>query len=92
MQLNQEVIDLYDYFIHSDMDRRVFLDRLGLAHRAERLMREAEPDTREAVAAAARRLAGIGAGEMGALFKVLVLAHPALGAPPAFDPSEEFRP
>lgn len=69
----------------------VFLDRLGLAHRAERLMREAEADTRDAVAAAARRLAGIGPGEMGALFKVLVLAHPALGAPPAFDPSEEFR-
>lgn len=29
MQLNQEVIDLYDYFIHSDMDRRDFLDRLA---------------------------------------------------------------
>lgn len=29
MHLNQEVIDLYDYFIHSDMDRRVFLDRLA---------------------------------------------------------------
>lgn len=28
MQINQEVIDLYDYFIHSDMDRRVFMDRL----------------------------------------------------------------
>ena len=29
MHLTQDVIDLYDYFIHSDMDRRVFLDRLA---------------------------------------------------------------
>jgi len=28
MRLNQDVIDLYDYFIHSDMDRRAFMDRL----------------------------------------------------------------
>lgn len=67
-----------------------FLARLGLAERAGRLMRDATPAAAEAVATAARRLAGSGEGEMGRLFKVLALAHPALGAPPAFDSSEEF--
>lgn len=67
-----------------------FLARLGLAARADRLMRDAAPEAAAAIAAAARRLAGTGDGEMGRLFKVLALAHPHLGAPPAFDPSEEF--
>ena len=67
-----------------------FLARLGLAARAERLMRDAAPEAADAIATAARRLAGTGDGEMGRLFKVLALAHPQLGPPPAFDPSEEF--
>jgi NADH dehydrogenase [ubiquinone] 1 alpha subcomplex assembly factor 7 len=67
-----------------------FLARLGLAARAERLMRDASPEAAEAIATATRRLAGTGDGEMGRLFKVLVLAHPHLGTPPAFNPSEEF--
>ena len=69
-----------------------FLARLGLAARAERLKRDAPEATRAAVDAAARRLAGTGDADMGRLFKVLVLAHPDLGAPPAFDLSEEFCP
>ena len=64
--------------------------RLGLAARADRLMRDAAPNAATAIATAARRLAGTGDGEMGRLFKVLALAHPQLGTPPAFDPSEEF--
>ncbi|MFG1189292.1 class I SAM-dependent methyltransferase [Xanthobacter flavus] len=68
-----------------------FLARLGLAARADRLMRDAAPEAAAAIAAAARRLAGTGDGEMGRLFKVLALAHPHLGTPPAFDPSEEFN-
>lgn len=68
-----------------------FLARLGIEARAARLKRDAPEATRAAVDAAARRLAGTGDGEMGRLFKVLVLAHPALGAPPAFDVSEEYR-
>ncbi|MEP9352929.1 SAM-dependent methyltransferase [Xanthobacter sp. KR7-65] len=67
-----------------------FLARLGLAERAGRLMRHAPPEAAAKVAAAARRLAGTGEGEMGRLFKVLGLAHPDAGAPPAFDLSEEF--
>lgn len=67
-----------------------FLTRLGLGARAERLMRDASPHAADAIAAAARRLAGTGDGEMGRLFKVLALAHSHLGTPPAFDPSEEF--
>lgn len=72
------------------LEQGPFLERLGLAARAERLKRDASETIRAAVDAAAARLAGTGDGEMGRLFKVLVLAHPAPGAPPAFDPSEEF--
>lgn len=68
-----------------------FLLRLGLAQRAERLMAEAGPAGEEAVAAAALRLAGTEEGQMGELFKVLALAGPSLGAPPAFDAAEAFH-
>lgn len=68
-----------------------FLERLGLSARAERLKRDATPPQREDIEAARVRLCGGGAGEMGNLFKVLSLATPGLGVPPAFDPCEHFR-
>ncbi|WP_394073709.1 class I SAM-dependent methyltransferase [Xanthobacter albus] len=68
-----------------------FLLRLGLAQRAERLMAEAGPAGEDAIATAALRLAGTEEGQMGALFKVLALAAPGLGAPPAFTLDETFR-
>jgi NADH dehydrogenase [ubiquinone] 1 alpha subcomplex assembly factor 7 len=57
----------------------VFLAALGLAARAAALTRRATPAQAEAIAAACRRL--IEPEEMGTLFKVLALAHPALAAP-----------
>ncbi|MET3353808.1 UNVERIFIED_ORG: NADH dehydrogenase [ubiquinone] 1 alpha subcomplex assembly factor 7 [Xanthobacter viscosus] len=72
------------------LEQRAFLARLGLAQRAERLKRDAPAEVRASVDAAARRLAGDGAREMGRLFKVLVLAHPEIGLPPAFDSTEEW--
>ncbi|MFG1378841.1 class I SAM-dependent methyltransferase [Xanthobacter autotrophicus] len=71
------------------LEQGAFLARLGLGPRAERLKRDAPQEIRAGVDAAARRLAGGGAGEMGRLFKVLVLAHPEIGLPPAFDSTEE---
>jgi NADH dehydrogenase [ubiquinone] 1 alpha subcomplex assembly factor 7 len=56
-----------------------FLAALGLAARAAALKRRAKPVQAEAIAAACRRL--IEPEEMGTLFKVLALAHPALAAP-----------
>jgi NADH dehydrogenase [ubiquinone] 1 alpha subcomplex assembly factor 7 len=58
-----------------------FLRTLGIELRAERLMR-ANPDKMSAIDAAVRRL--IDPAEMGRLFKVLCVTHPALAAPPGF--------
>ena len=56
-----------------------FLVALGLATRAAALKQRATPAEAAAIAAACRRL--IAPEEMGTLFKVLALAHPALPAP-----------
>ncbi|MFD2236277.1 class I SAM-dependent methyltransferase [Aureimonas populi] len=59
-----------------------FLLSLGLAERAARLARDRGPEDRARVASDARRLAGGGPGEMGALFKVLAAASRPLALPP----------
>ncbi len=59
-----------------------FLAAIGLAARAAALTRRATPAQAEAIAAACQRL--IDPAEMGTLFKVLALAHPALPAPAGF--------
>lgn len=65
-----------------------FLVRLGIVQRAERLQQNTNASQRKAITAALSRLAGMGTDEMGALFKVLCLCDPALGAPPGFAPEE----
>lgn len=67
-----------------------FLIRLGLGPRTQALMKGKDEAEQEAIAAAATRLAGTAPEHMGSLFKVLALAHPALGAPPAFDVTEQI--
>ncbi len=59
----------------------IFLERLGLSARAERLG-QSRPDQAEAVRMAAHRLAA--PERMGALFKVLCVAHPDCPEPPGF--------
>jgi NADH dehydrogenase [ubiquinone] 1 alpha subcomplex assembly factor 7 len=59
-----------------------FLNAIGLAPRAAALLKRATPAQAEAITAACRRL--IAPEEMGTLFKVLALAHPALPAPAGF--------
>ena len=66
----------------------IWLRRLGLEARAARL-KAATPALAAAVDAAVERLAGFGAGQMGALFKVIAIAHPRLPAPPGFEPPDD---
>lgn len=68
-----------------------FLERLGLAARAERLAAEASPAQREAILAAGARLTDCAPRGMGALFKALAFGDPRLGALPGFEP-EAIRP
>ncbi len=63
----------------------VFLRRLGIAQRAERLARDADAATRRDIAAALERLAGFGKGSMGDLFKAMSFHHPDLPTPPGFE-------
>jgi SAM-dependent MidA family methyltransferase len=59
----------------------IFLERLGLSARAAQLS-QSRPDQAEALRVAARRLAA--PERMGALFKVLCIAHPDCPEPPGF--------
>ncbi len=60
-----------------------FLRRLGIEARAQILSRTASDEQRDDIASALKRL--IAEDEMGTLFKVLALAHPAQPIPPGFD-------
>jgi SAM-dependent MidA family methyltransferase len=67
-----------------------FLLRLGIEARAERLKRAASSAQARGVASALDRLTARNAPtDMGALFKVLAIAHPALGAPAGFETGRE---
>lgn len=61
------------------------LRRLGVDARAAKLKEKALPETAARIDAALARLTGTGRNEMGALFKAAAFAHPALGAPAAFE-------
>jgi len=61
----------------------VFLSRLGIAARAETLLAKASPDQAVTIRSAAHRL--VHPREMGEIFKVLALIHPALPIPPGFE-------
>lgn len=64
-----------------------FLRALGIEERAGALRRGVDAGQAREIDAALRRLTG--AHAMGALFKALALAHPALGAPPGFAPQPQ---
>ncbi len=68
---------------HGPIPQGVFLTRLGLFQRTDRLARSQTPANALALIAAARRLAEPGA--MGRLFKALALCHPACPTPPGFE-------
>ena len=62
-----------------------FLRGLGIEARAARLRANASAEQAASVDAALARLTGFGPGQMGELFKVLAVAHPAMGPLPGFD-------
>jgi NADH dehydrogenase [ubiquinone] 1 alpha subcomplex assembly factor 7 len=68
--------------VHGPITQGAFLEGLGIRARAAALARKA-PDAAADLMAALDRLVGEGAGEMGALFKVLALSSPDLGTLPA---------
>ena len=68
---------------HGPVTQGTFLERLGIATRAEALLRAATPDQARDIEAARQRLTA--PDQMGAPFKALALTHPALGAPAGFD-------
>jgi SAM-dependent MidA family methyltransferase len=67
--------------VHGPATQGNFLRALGIEARAERLARSA-PLAKGGLKAASRRLTGSGAGEMGALFKVLAFSDPRIAALP----------
>jgi len=63
----------------------VFLRRLGIEPRAQRLKQGKDAKTRSDIDAALARLIGEAPRQMGELFKAFAFTHPKLPAPPAFD-------
>ncbi len=70
--------------VYGPVPQGVFLERLGVRLRADRLAASARPAQAEAIRAGCRRLTH--PGEMGALFKAFAIAQPGLGALAGFEP------
>jgi NADH dehydrogenase [ubiquinone] 1 alpha subcomplex assembly factor 7 len=68
---------------HGPVPQGVFLARLGLFQRTDRLARAQPPARAAALIEAARRLAE--PNRMGRLFKALAVCHPACAPPPGFE-------
>jgi NADH dehydrogenase [ubiquinone] 1 alpha subcomplex assembly factor 7 len=70
--------------VYGPVDQGDFLKSIGLDQRAQALLGRAAPAQSNDIEASRQRLAGKGEGEMGGLFKVMVVAHRSLPAPPGF--------
>ena len=71
--------------VYGPIDQGDFLRSIGLEERAEALVARASDPKRAAdIEGARQRLAGRGEGEMGALFKAMVVANRALPVPAGF--------
>ncbi|HLJ06009.1 MAG TPA: SAM-dependent methyltransferase [Acetobacteraceae bacterium] len=68
---------------HGPLPQGVFLTRLGLFQRTDRLARTRQPSQALALIEAARRLAE--PDRMGRLFKALAVCHPGCPTPPGFE-------
>ena len=69
--------------IHGPVAQGLFLARLGLLQRTDRLARSRSPAQASALIEAARRLAE--PDRMGRLFKALALCRPGCPTPPGFE-------
>jgi NADH dehydrogenase [ubiquinone] 1 alpha subcomplex assembly factor 7 len=70
---------------HGPLSQGEFLHRLGIEARAATLKANATQEAINAIDAALERLTGMGRTDMGALFKVIALADPALKSVPGFE-------
>jgi NADH dehydrogenase [ubiquinone] 1 alpha subcomplex assembly factor 7 len=70
--------------VYGPIDQGDFLKSLGIDQRAQALTSRAAPAQAAEIEAARQRLVGKGPGEMGALFKAMVVANRRLPAPPGF--------
>ena len=68
--------------VHGPLAQGAFLERLGIARRAARLMERATPQQREDIRSARLRLTA--PDQMGGLFKVLAPTAPGVPTPPGF--------
>lgn len=69
--------------VHGPIPQGIFLTRLGLFQRTDRLARNQHPAKALALIEAARRLAE--PNRMGRLFKAVALCHPGCPTPPGFE-------
>jgi SAM-dependent MidA family methyltransferase len=76
--------------VHGPIDQGDFLRALGIDMRTQALAERA-PDRAEEFESARRRLVGKNEGEMGGLFKAMVVANRSLSAPPGFQPYSAKR-
>jgi SAM-dependent MidA family methyltransferase len=67
------------------IEQALFLKRLGIDTRAETLKANASRAKAHEIDTAMARLTGFGRTGMGALFKVMAVAHQSLGTPPGFE-------
>jgi len=73
--------------VYGPVEQGTFLRALGLDQRAAALIRRAGPQQASDIESARVRLSGRGEGEMGAMFKAMVVANRNLPTPPGFQPS-----
>jgi NADH dehydrogenase [ubiquinone] 1 alpha subcomplex assembly factor 7 len=73
--------------VYGPVDQGDFLRAIGIDLRTKALAERASPDRAEEFERARARLVGKGQGEMGALFKAMVVADRRLRPPPGFQPA-----
>jgi NADH dehydrogenase [ubiquinone] 1 alpha subcomplex assembly factor 7 len=73
-------------YVTGPIEQARFLRNLGIEKRAASLKALASPEKAAEIDSAIKRLLGEGRTEMGAMFKVIGIGHPALGALPGFEP------
>jgi SAM-dependent MidA family methyltransferase len=73
---------------YGPVEQGTFLTRLGIEARAQTLTKHSPPAAATDIAAALRRLTKGGPRNMGSLFKVLAITHPAMDNVAAFEDHE----
>jgi SAM-dependent MidA family methyltransferase len=72
--------------VYGPIDQGDFLRSIGIDGRTRALVERAPPERASEFESARQRLVGKNEGEMGAFFKVMVIANRAIHTPPGFEP------